>query len=85
MCLAQGHNAVMPVKLELEKFCPFVLKILNGKEILALIKGHNTGPNVQKMTANNSNVDLVSMNSYEILVKICQFILKILSRNEILE
>ena len=46
------------------KFCPFVLKILNGNEILAYIKGHNSGTNVQKMTCNNPNVDLVNMNAY---------------------
>ena len=45
------------------KFSPFVLKILNGNEILALIKGHNTGTNVRKMTANNPIIDLVSINS----------------------
>ena len=28
------------------------------------IKGHNTGTNMRKMTANNSNIDLVSINSY---------------------
>ena len=46
------------------KFCPFVLKILNGNKILALIKGHYTGTNVRKKTANNPNIDLVSINSY---------------------
>ena len=45
-------------------FCPFVPKILNGNEILAKIKGHNTGANVQKMTCNNSNVDLVNINAF---------------------
>ena len=46
------------------KFCPFVLKILNGNEILEYIKGHNTVTNVQKITANNPNIELVSINSY---------------------
>ena len=35
------------------KFYLFVLKILNGNEILALIKCHNSGT--------NANVDLVNM------------------------
>ena len=41
-----------------------VLKILSGNEILALIKGHNSGTNVRKMTCNNPKLDLVNMNAY---------------------
>ena len=46
------------------KFCQFVLKILSGNEILAYIKGLNLGTDVQKMTCNNPNLDLVNMNAY---------------------
>ena len=45
------------------KFYQFVLKITRGKEILAQIKGHNSGTNVRKM-CNNPKVDLVNMNAY---------------------
>ena len=46
------------------KFCQFVLKLLRGNKILALIKGHNSGTNVQKTTCNNPKLDLVNMNAY---------------------
>ena len=46
------------------KLCPFVLKILNGNEILAQIKGHNTGTNIRKMLCNNPKPDLVNMNAF---------------------
>ena len=54
----------MNAYINLMKFCPFVLKILNGNEFLALIKGHNTGTNERKINCNNPNVDLVSINAY---------------------
>ena len=41
-----------------------VLKILSGNEILVQIKDHNSGTNVQKMTCNNPQLDLVNMNAY---------------------
>ena len=50
--------------LNLMKICQFVLKILSGNEILALIKGHNSGTNVRKMTCNYPKLDLVNMNAY---------------------
>ena len=34
----------------LVKFCPLVLKILSGNEILTSIKGHNSVANLRKMT-----------------------------------
>ena len=40
------------------KFGPFVLKILNGNEILAETNGHNSGTNVRKMMCNNPKIDL---------------------------
>ena len=39
-------------------------QVLNGNDILALIKDHNTGTNVQKMMCNNPKLDLVNMNAY---------------------
>ena len=46
------------------KFFLFVLKILNENEILALIKDHNSGTNMQKMMCDKPNLDLVNMNAY---------------------
>ena len=43
------------------KFCPFVLQILSGNEILASIKGQNSVTNL--MTGNNPNLDLVNMKA----------------------
>ena len=48
----------------LEKFCGFVIYVFRGHEILAYIKGHNSGINVRKIMCNNLNLDLVNMNSY---------------------
>ena len=48
----------------LVKFCPFVLNILSRNEILTSIKGHNSVSNLQKMTINNHNLDLVNVNVY---------------------
>ena len=64
---------------------PECLRILSGNVILTSIKGNNSPTNVPKMTANNPNVDLVSINSYIKFGQICPFVLKILSRNKILE
>ena len=38
--------------------------ILSGNKNWLLIKGHNTGTNVQKIISNNLKVDLVKMNAY---------------------
>ena len=46
------------------KFCPFVLKILNGNKILAKIKDHYSGTNMRKMMCDNPKLDLVNMNAY---------------------
>ena len=43
---------------------PEFLRILSGSVILILAKGHNSLTNLQKMTANIPNTDLVSINSY---------------------
>ena len=46
------------------KFCPLVLNILSGTEILKSIMGHNFVANLQKMTLYNPNLDLVNANVY---------------------
>ena len=48
----------------LVKFCPLVLKILSGNEILTSIKGHNFVANLRKMTLYNPNLDLINVNVY---------------------
>ena len=48
----------------LVKFCPLVLKILSGNEILKSIKGHNSVANLQKMMLYNPNLYLVNANVY---------------------
>ena len=42
----------------LVKFCPLVLKILSGDEILTSIKGCNSAPNLRKMTLYDPNLGL---------------------------
>ena len=54
----------------LVKFCPSVLKILSGNEILTSIKGHNSVANFQKMTLYNPNLDLKILSGNEILTSI---------------
>ena len=65
----------------LVKFDQFVLKILNGNKILTSIKDHNSVINLRKLTRNNPNLELVSINAD---AKYGQFIIEILSGNEIL-
>ena len=48
----------------LVKFCPLVLKILSGNEILTSIKGHNSVVNLRKMTLYNPNLDLINVIMY---------------------
>ena len=48
----------------LVKFCPLVLKILSGKEILTSIKGRNSVANLQNLTLYNPNLDLINVNVY---------------------
>ena len=48
----------------LVKFCPLVLKILSGNEILTTIKGRNSVANLRKMTLYNPNLDLIIVNVY---------------------
>ena len=46
----------------LVKFCPLVLKILSGNEILTSIKGHNSVGNVQNLPLYNPNLDIINVN-----------------------
>ena len=48
----------------LVKYCPLVLKILSGNEILTSIKGCNSAANLRKMTLYNPNLDLINCNVY---------------------
>ena len=48
----------------LVKFHQFFLKILSGNKILKSIQGHNSVINLQKLTHNNPNIDLVNINAY---------------------
>ena len=45
----------------LVKFCPLVLKILSGKEILTSIKAHNSVANLQNFTLYNPNLDIINV------------------------
>ena len=66
------------------KFCPLVLKIFSGNEILTSIKGHDSVANLQKTTLYNPNLNLINVTGIQNLAKFCPLILKILSGNEIL-
>ena len=46
----------------LVKFCPLVLKILSGNEILTSIKGRNSVANLRNLTLYNPNVDTINVN-----------------------
>ena len=48
----------------LVKFCPSILKILSGNEILTSIKGHNSVANVQKIELYKPNLDVININVY---------------------
>ena len=52
-------------------FCQFVLKILSGNEILTPIKGHNSVKILQKMTGNNTKLDLVNVDVH---TKFCRIL-----------
>ena len=68
----------------LVKFCPLVLKILSGNEILTSIKGRNSVANLRNWTLYNPNLDTINVNVFTKLVKFFPLVLKILSGNEIL-
>ena len=48
----------------LVRFCPAILKILSGNEILTLIKGCNSVKILQKMMGNNPKLSLVNVDVY---------------------
>ena len=48
----------------LVKFCPCVLKILSGNEILTSIKGHNSVANLRNLPLYNPNLDIINVNVY---------------------
>ena len=57
----------------LVKFCPLVLKILSGNEILRSIKGRNSVANLRNLTLYNPNLDLINVNVYTKFGKILPF------------
>ena len=58
------HLINMNVYIKLCKFRQYGLKILSGDKILMSIKGHTSVTSLQKMTANNPDLDLVNINAY---------------------
>ena len=71
----------------LVKFCPLVLKIMSGNEILTSIKGRYSVANLQNLKLYNPNLDTINVKLLMCLpnfVKFCPLVLKILSGNEIL-
>ena len=46
------------------KFHQFIHKVLNGNDILTTIKGHDHVADLQNLTCNNPNVNLVKVNAY---------------------
>ena len=48
----------------LVKFCPLVLKISSGNEILTSIKAHNSVANLRNLPLYNPNLDIINVNVY---------------------
>ena len=48
----------------LVRFCPLVLKILSGNEILTSIKGCNSVTNLGNVKLYNPNLDIINVNLY---------------------
>ena len=48
----------------LVKFCPLVLKILSGNEILTSIKGRHSVAILQNLTLYDPNLDTINVNVY---------------------
>ena len=48
----------------LVKFCPLILKILSGNEILTSIKGHNSVANLRNLPLYNPNLNIMNVNVY---------------------
>ena len=63
--LGAGGNTTMSMCIQnLVKFCPLVIKILSGNEILTSIKGRNSVANLRNLTLYNPNLDLINVNVY---------------------
>ena len=54
----------VPHSVHLDRFCQFVLKILSGNEILKSIKGCKSGKIARKMSGNNPQLNLVSVDGH---------------------
>ena len=50
------------VHTKMVKFCPLILKILCGNEILTSTEGYNSVANVQKIVLNNPTLDVINVN-----------------------
>ena len=48
----------------LDEFSPFILKILNGNEILTSVEGRNSAANLQRINGNNPNLYLVNIDMH---------------------
>ena len=48
----------------LVKFCPLVLEILSGNEILTSIKGRNSVANLRNLIIYDPNLDTINVNVY---------------------
>ena len=48
----------------LVQFCPLILKILSGNEILISIKGNNSVANLRNLPLYNPNLDIINVNVY---------------------
>ena len=46
------------------KFCPLVLKILSGNEVLTSINSCNSVINLQYLTLYNPNLEIINVNVY---------------------
>ena len=65
-CLSKSFDWSMLMCIQiLVKFCPLVLKILSGNEILTSIKGRNSVVNLRNLTLfYNPNLDIIYVNVY---------------------
>ena len=52
------------VHTNMVKFCPLILKILSGNEILTSNEGYNSVANMQKIVLYNPNLDCINVNVY---------------------
>ena len=57
----QEYVSLMCIQ-NLVQFCPLVLKILSGNEILTSIKGHISVANLQNLPLYNPNLYIINVN-----------------------